>query len=120
MSVRVTVDLPEELAQRARAAAAQSRRQFEDVLVDWLGRAASEIPIESMSDDEISSLCDGEMEFSQQDELTDLLTQNREGDLLDSARARLEELMLVYRSGLIQKAKAWKVAVARGLRSPPN
>jgi hypothetical protein len=43
MSEKVTVELPEELAQRASAVAAQTRRRFEDVLVEWIGRAGAEL-----------------------------------------------------------------------------
>jgi len=33
-------------------------------------------------------------------------------------RDRLDQLMVLYRRGLKLKARAWKEAVARGLRTP--
>ena len=53
-------------------------------------------------------------------ELGDLLARNREGQLSDSERARLDELMQIYRRGLVRKAQALKVAVERDLRPPLN
>jgi hypothetical protein len=116
MSVRVTVELPEELAERARTEAARTRRRFEDVLVEWLDRAGGEPPVESLSDEEVLALCDGQMEGAQQEELGELLARNREGLLQGEERSRLDELMHVYRRGLVRKARALKTAVERGLR----
>jgi hypothetical protein len=116
MSVRVTVEVPEYLAERARSEATRTRRRFEDVLVDWLDRVGSEPPVESLPDEELLALCDGQMEAGEQEELGDLLTRNREGLLQGEDRSRLGELMRVYRRGLVRKAQALKTAVERGLR----
>jgi len=75
-------------------------------------------PIESLPDAEVLALCDAEMEASQQDELGLLQDKNREGQLQPHERERFDELMLVYRRGLIRKSRALRVAVARGIRSP--
>jgi hypothetical protein len=56
------------------------------------------------------------MPGGQQEELSALLEGNREGTLQAAEWARLGELMQVYRRGLIRKAQAIQVAVARGLR----
>jgi hypothetical protein len=116
MSVKVTVELPDELARKAQSVASQTRRRFEDVLLEWLGRAGAEPPIESLPDDQIMDLCSGQMETGQQEELGDLLARNREGQLDESKRGRLDELMGVYRRGLLRKAQALKTAVDHGLR----
>ena len=118
MTVRVTVELPEELAERARTVAARTRRRFEDVLVEWLDRAGEEPPVESLPDEEVLALCDSQMEAGQQEELSDLLARNREGLLQSDGRGRLEELLRVYRRGLVRKAQALKTAVERGLKPP--
>jgi hypothetical protein len=115
MSVRVTVDLPEELAQRARAAAVQSRRPFEEVLVEWIDRAAPEMLVDSLPDADVIALCDAEIDSSQQEELSELLARNRENSLQVGDRARLDSLMHIYRRGLIRKAQARRTAVSRGL-----
>jgi hypothetical protein len=113
---KVMVELPEELAQRARAFAVQTHQRFEDVLVDWIGRGGAEPAVELLSDDQILAQCDSQMGTDQQEELSDLLACHREGTLAEPDRHRLDELMQVYRRGLVRKAQAWKMAVARGLR----
>jgi hypothetical protein len=116
MSEKVTVELPEELAQRARAVAAQTHRRFEDVLVEWIDRAGTEPPVESLADDDVLALCQRQLDAGQQEELSELLERNREGVLRDPERDRLDELMRIYRRGLVRKAQALRTAVARGLK----
>lgn len=118
MSESVTLDIPDELARQARAVAAQTHRRVEDVLLDWIGRAASDVPVDVLADDQVLALCDLQMDESQQAELGQLLAAQREGTLDADSRARLEELMGFYRRGMVRKAQALKVAVERGLRSP--
>lgn len=45
MGQTITLDLPADVAQRAAAIARQTNRQVEDVLLEWLGRAATETPV---------------------------------------------------------------------------
>jgi hypothetical protein len=118
MGEKVTVELPEELARRARAAADRAQRRLEDVLVEWIDRAVAEPSVETLPDDQVLGLCDVQMEAGQQEELSNLLARNREGLLQSGERARLDDLMGVYRRGLVRKAQALRVAVARGLRPP--
>ncbi|MBI1876808.1 MAG: hypothetical protein HYR94_00970 [Chloroflexi bacterium] len=120
MSEIVTLELPEPLALRAKEAAARTHRRLEEVLVEWLDRAAAEPPIESLPDDQILVLCDLQMEVEQQNELNDLLARNREGQLNQVELDHLEGLMFIYRRGLVRKAHALKVAVKRNLRPPLN
>jgi hypothetical protein len=42
MAQKVTVELPEDLAQQVRTVAARTRRSFAEVLVDWIHRAGAE------------------------------------------------------------------------------
>jgi dsDNA-binding SOS-regulon protein len=116
MPVRVTVELPEELAERARAAAARTSRPFEEMLVEWIDRAAADNALDAMPDAEVLSLCDSRLNDEQQEELSSLLVHNREGLLQPQDRRRLDELMQIYRRGLVRKAQALNVAVSRGLR----
>ena len=118
MGQTITLDLPADVAQRAAAVAQQTHRQVEDVLLEWLGRAATDVPIESLPDDQVLTLCDLEMSRIEQDELSALLDRQREGTLDDAARRRLDTLMATYRRGMVQKAQALHVAVERGLRPP--
>lgn len=116
MSHRVTLELPLDLAEQAREVAAHSHRRLEEVLVEWLGRGASDQPLELLPDPRVLALCDLVMDPAQQAELSDLLARNREGSLDNRERERLEALMVIYRRGLVRKAQALKVAVDRGLR----
>ena len=118
MGQTITLDLPPNIARRAAAVARQTNRQVEDVLLEWLGRAATDVPIESLPDDQVLALCALEMSQREQDELSALLARQREGTLDDAARRRLDELMASYRRGMVQKAQALHVAVERGLRPP--
>lgn len=118
MGEKVTLELPNDLARNAHEIAARTHRRVEDVLIEWLGHAATEIPLEQLPDDQILALADVQLDDEQQAELSDLLAHQREGALDSPGRARLEELMGIYRRGMVRKAQALQVAVARGLRPP--
>ena len=102
----------------ARALALRTHRTVEDVLLDWLDRAATELPIEELPDDQVLALRDMQMSDDQQEELSELLARSREGTLGDHDRGRLDELMGAYRRGMVKKARALKIAVERGLQPP--
>ena len=116
MTETVTLELPEALAQQAKQIATLTHRRLEEILVEWIDYAIAELPIESLSDNQILALCDLQMEAAQQEIFSGLLAQNREGELNEAGVSRLDGLMQVYRRGLIHKARALKVAVERGLR----
>lgn len=120
MAEIVTLELPETLAQQARAIAALTHRRLEDVLVEWIDRAVTELPVESLPDEQVLALCEMQMESEQQEVFSDLLARNREGQLIDREVSQLDELMQVYRRGLVRKARALKVAVERGLKPALN
>lgn len=118
MSEVVTLRIPDQLARDARAVASYTHRQMEDVLLEWMDRAAANPPIESLPDDQVLTLCQLQMNPAQQSELSDLLTRNRETHLSAADQARLDELLNEYRRGMVRKAQALKVAVERGLQPP--
>ncbi len=118
MSETVTLELPAELAARARAVATATNRRLEDVVAEWVGRGAAEPGLEHRSDDELLALCDASLPSAPQQELSELLARNRESRLDASQRRRLDERMVSYRQGLLHKARAWQQAVARGLKPP--
>lgn len=120
MAEIVTLQLPETLAQRAKEIAAFTHRRLEDVLVEWIDRAITELPLESLPDEQVLALCDMQMESEQQELFSDLLARNQEGQLNDTEVSQLDELMQVYRQGLVRKARALKVAVERGLKTALN
>jgi hypothetical protein len=118
MSESVTIELPDELARQARAVAAQTHRPVEAVLIEWLGYGAGEVPAELLPDVQVLSLAGMRMGEDDQHELGDLLAAQREGILDAAGRTRLDELMALYRRGMVRKAQALKVAVSRGLLPP--
>ena len=116
MSERVALQLPDSLVQSARFVAAQTHRSIEEVLLAWLDRGSVDIPVELLPDDQILALRDQQLDAADQEELSDLLAEQREGMLATEGRVRLEELMSTYRQGIVRKALALKVAVERGLQ----
>ena len=119
MSKLVQLEVPEEIERLAREVAAQEGSNVENVLTAWLEFASSNIPVHLLPDAEVLKLSNAQMPVADQDELWQLLSQNNEGETLSQAdRIRLDALMQVYRSGLLRKAEALKVAVLRGLRPP--
>lgn len=118
MSVRITIDLPDELAERARAAAVHAQRDFEDLLVEWIARAVTESPVDTLPDDQVLALCDSQLDERQQEVLSDLLAASRDGTLAGAERSRLDDLLRIYRRGLVRKAQVLHTAVQSGLKSP--
>jgi hypothetical protein len=116
MTETVTLELPEPLAQQAKEIAALTHRRLEDVLIDLLDRAIADLPIESLSNEQVLALCVLQMPFDQQESLSRLLSRQREESLNLTDTTQLDQLMQIYRRGLIRKARALKVAVERGLR----
>lgn len=113
MSTTLTIELPDELAARAKAAAGS--KPLAEAMLDWIARGMSETPIEQLSDAEVSRAAAATMPAEQQTELHDLLADRRESRLTPDGRARLDQLMAEYRRGLLAKAKAVNEAVRRGL-----
>jgi hypothetical protein len=120
MSESLTLDLPEDLAREARALAAATNRRLEDVVIESVARAVAESDVEALSDTQLLALCDATLAPADQDNLSRLLAEQRATPLEATDRARLDDLMTAYRRGLVLKARAWKEAVARGLRRPPS
>ena len=120
MAEVITLELPETLAQQAKEIAALKEQRLEDVLVQWIERAITELPVESLPDEQVLDLCDLQMEASEQEVFSDLLARNAEGQLMVAEVRKLDELMQVYRRGMVRKARALKVAVDRGLKPALN
>jgi len=118
MSETVILELPEDLARHARAVAVRTQRRLEDVLLEWLDKSATDVPVTLLSDDEVLALRDLHLDTTCQRELDALLARQREGMLTESGRVRLEELLAAYRRDMVRKAQALREAVARGLQPP--
>ncbi|WP_445629964.1 hypothetical protein [Nostoc sp. DSM 114167] len=85
-----------------------------------INHAITELHLESLPDVQVLAVCDMQMESQQQEVFSELLARHREGQLNDAEVRQLDELMQVYRRGLVSKARALKVAVERGLKSNLN
>jgi hypothetical protein len=118
MQEEVTVQVSDRVVRQAAYVAAQSQRRVEDVLSDWLEQAVIEMPVETLSDEEVIALTELQLTGEQQSRLSHLLERNREGTLDGEEARQLDELMRVYEHGLLRKAQALRVAVQRGLRPP--
>ncbi len=118
MSERLSLELPDTVMRSARAVASQTNRQIEAVVIEWLERATTTIPVDQLPDDQVLALRDQQMSEAEQHELSDLLEQQREGALTSTGRQRLNALLHTYRIGMVRKAQALNVAVERGLQPP--
>ncbi len=78
----------------------------------------TEVRVADLSDEEVLALCHWDMEVAQNEELDNLLADQREGMLNESGRQRLNELMQLYRRGMVRRAEALSIAVGRGLVPP--
>jgi hypothetical protein len=76
------------------------------------------ISLETLPDEQVLALRDSQFPADQHAELSDLLADQREGQLTPAARTRLDQLMGLYEQGLLAKARALQEAVARGLQRP--
>lgn len=116
----VTLELSDRLARQARDIAVDAHRRFEDLLIELIERSITDLPVESLPDQQVLALCEKQLDLEQQTRLDDLLARNREGELDASELPQLDELMQIYRHGIVRKARAWKTAVDRGLKPPMN
>ena len=118
MSAQFTIQVSDQVVRHAAHVAAQTQREIEEVLADWLERVITDLPVEELSDAEVLALTELQLTTEQQTLLGDLLVRNREGALDTEGRRQLDTLMHVYEQGLLRKAQALRVAVQRGLRAP--
>ncbi len=118
MSQMFTIEVAEDVVNRARKIAESTHRPIEAVLSDWFASASHEPPLEILSDEQLLAVVDMQMEEAQQEELSVILAHRREGQATLEEEVRFEELMQRYRRGMVRKAHALKIAVERGLRPP--
>lgn len=118
MNQQVTIEVPEQVMRHAAQVAARTSRRVEDILAAWLERAAAERPVEELPDEEVLALTELRLTGEQEEALSALLEENREGTLDSDDRRQLDELMRVYERGLLRKSQAFRIAVERNLRAP--
>lgn len=118
MNQQITINVSEQVIQRAAQIAARMRGRTEDVLASWLESFSGELPVGELSDVEVLALTEAKLSDEQQMALSDLLEKNREGLLEADSQKQLDELIRVYEQGLLRKSQALREAVKRGLIAP--
>jgi predicted transcriptional regulator len=116
MSKVVTLELPDDLAEQVEAAAGTIGCRVEDVVLEWLRRAAHAADVTALHDDILLKLCHTHMPESDQTALSDLLAKQRHGELDGHEVDRLASLMDRYRHDVVVKAQALTEAAKRGLK----
>ena len=130
MNKTITLNLPEEVYNRANYLAQLISRDLTDVLVDAISLSLSPTSplnesesnriesIESLSDSEVIALSELQMESEQDIRLSQLLQKQQADTLEETERPELWTLMQIYQTLLVKKAAALREAVSRGLREP--
>ena len=118
MAQSISLDIPDGIIRQAQQLASQNHQRLEDVLLEWLTHSFTEHPIETLPDSQILALCHMQLDEQQQETLSNLNEKQREDEITSAEIQELQFLMRLYRRGLLRKAKAFKVAVERGLIAP--
>jgi hypothetical protein len=118
MSEMITIEISEVTARVIHEIAERTGRDPKVVLSELVDRSVLDLPVENLPDDQVLALTNMMMSDAEQAELSNLLEDQREGQLKGAKQSRLDELMQVYRHGLVRKSEALRVAVQRGLHPP--
>jgi hypothetical protein len=123
MTSQVIFNLPTDLVHQAESAATELHRDFEEVMVRSVRAGLHSLTLTpefedftTMSDSEVLQLADSQMPAEQSSRMSDLLDQQREGNIDRLERAELASLMQFYQTGQLLKAGGLAEAVRRGLR----
>ena len=74
--------------------------------------------LSTLSDRQVITLTELQMESTQDQRLSQLLQTQQERTLTTAEQSELEMLMEIYQAGLLRKAQALNESVKRGLRQP--
>ncbi len=126
METQITLNLPDEIYQKAEHFAKLTNRNVADVLTQAIALYLTPVsphPVEkssisSLSDEEIIALTELQMEPEQDQRLSELLYNQQAGTLTNTEHSELLVLMQIYQENLLLKAQALREAVGRGLREP--
>lgn len=124
----VTLNLPDEIYQRAHQLAQLVSQELNDVLIEALtlslptlntnlSPASNSIdsPLETLPDADLLALTELRMEPHQDQRLSELLDRQQAGLLSPTEKPELWALMQIYQVKLIQQSHALRIAVQRGL-----
>jgi hypothetical protein len=123
---RITVNLPEDVVERAKRLAERSGRPVEDLLAETIELSFRPLGLQSngdgpntdWSDQEVLAAAATELPPADDVRLSDLLERQQATLLAPADRAELAVLLEIYQSGLLRKTQALREAVSRGLREP--
>ncbi len=126
MTVPVTLNLPDEIYQRAERLARLANRDLASILTDTvvsslppLSDQIDNLPsIEELSDRAILDLANSRLSEAQDVRLSELLGKQREGEMVGNEPQELEALMQIYNEGWLRKTAGLVEAVKRGLMEP--
>lgn len=124
MSRQITVTLPDPVYEQAEHLAHLTGQNVASILEETIATSLSPLGLDpkisesmsELSDQVVLALADLQMGESQDQRLSNLLDRQQTGSLTEAERVELAALMQVYQQGLLQKARALREAVHRGLR----
>jgi hypothetical protein len=126
MTIPVTLNLPDEIYQRAERFARLANRDLASILTDAVVSSLPPLsdqidslpPIEELSDWAILDLANSRLSEAQDLRLSELLGKQREGEMIGDEPQELEALMQIYNEGWLRKTAGLVEAVKRGLMEP--
>ena len=132
MNKPITLNLPEDVYNRAEGLAQLIGRDLADVLIEAISLSLSPTnplgegksdnskveSIKSLSDREVMAMSELQMESEQDVCLSQLLSKQQAGTLTEAERPELWNLMQIYQTLLLKKAVALREAVERDLVEP--
>jgi hypothetical protein len=128
MTVQVTLDIPDKLLAKAERYGDITQQDLGGVLADALEivlpmiddtpDSILNLPIKSLSDEDVLKLADSKMDVQQNQRLGDLQSKGKTLGLSAAERYELMALLQIYQLGQLRKSEALAEAVSRGLRAP--
>jgi hypothetical protein len=126
MTIPITLNLPDEIYQRADRFARLTNRDLASILTDTVASSLPPLsdhidtlpPLAELSDQAILDLANSSLSAEQDAQLSDLLAKQRENQLDALDRQALEAMMQLYNEGWLRKTAGLVEAVNRGLMEP--
>ncbi len=123
MSTQVTVTLQDDIYRRAEYLARLTGRDIADILAETIDLSLRPLgmqdtaaqPVADLSDAEVLSAAESQMDPVQAQRFEALLEKQQAGQLADEERSALLALLQVYQDGLLRKAQALQLCGAGGI-----